>query len=146
MEDEVNDLKAGIGSSRETRFTVEHRHTVPALPLDLPELAAMPEVLATPMLVAMAEAACVAHIHALAGEPALSVGTRVELDHLAATPVGCVVALETRLAAVEGRQLTFDITASDGIEAIARARHGRVLVDRERFAARLAGKAQRAPR
>ena len=142
----MNDLKAGIGRSHETKFTVERRHTVPALPLDLPALADMPEVLATPMLVAMAEAACVAHLHALAGAPALSVGTRVELDHLAATPVGCVVTVETRLAAVEGRQLTFDITASDGIDAIARARHGRILVDRERFAAKLAQKAQQAPR
>lgn len=142
----MKDLKDGIGSSHESRFAVERRHTVPALPLDLPALDAMPEVLATPVLVAMAEAACVAHIHALAGEPALSVGTRVELDHLAATPVGCVVTVTTRLAAVEGRQLTFDITASDGIEAIARARHGRVLVDRERFAAKLAQKAQQVPR
>ena len=43
-------------------------------------------------------------------------------------------------------QLAFDITASDGIEAIARGRHDRVLVDRDRFVAKLAEKARLVPR
>ena len=68
------------------------------------------------------------------------------MDHLAATPVGCEVEITTRLVSAEGRQLAFDITASDGIEAIARGRHDRVLVDRDRFVAKLAEKAKLVPR
>ena len=119
---------------------------MPALPLDLPAVAAMPEVLATPVLVAMMEAACIEHIAGLVAGPVLSLGRRVEVEHLAATPVGFEVEFTTRLVSAEGRQLAFDITASDGIEAIARGRHDRVVVDRDRFVARLAEKAGRVPR
>ena len=140
------DFKDQVGTTSQSRFRVERRHTVPALPLDLAALADMPEVLATPVLVAMMEAACIEHIAGLIPGPMLSLGRRVEIDHLAATPVGCAVELTTRLVSAEGRQLAFDITASDGLEAIARGRHDRVVVDRERFVARLADKAKRVPR
>jgi len=140
------DLKDQVGTTSQSRFRIERRHTVPALPLDLPALAEMPEVLATPVLVAMMEAACLEHIAGLIPGPVLSLGRRVEIDHLAATPVGCTVELTTRLVSAEGRQLGFDITASDGIEAIARGRHDRMVVDRDRFVARLAEKAKRVPR
>ena len=140
------DLKEQVGTTRQTRFRVERRHTVPALPLDLPAIALMPEVLATPVLVAMMEGACVLHIAGIVDGAALSLGRRVEIDHLAATPIGCEVEVTTTLVSAEGRQLAFDITASDGIEAIARGRHDRVLVDRDRFVAKLAEKARLVPR
>ena len=140
------DLKEQVGTTRETRFRVERRHTVPALPLDLPAIALMPEVLATPVLVAMMEGACVLHIAGIVEGPVMSLGRRVEIDHLAATPIGCEVEVTTTLVSAEGRQLAFDITASDGIEAIARGRHDRVLVDRDRFVAKLAEKVKLVPR
>ena len=140
------DLKDQVGTTHQSRFRVERRHTVPALPFDRPAVTEMPEVLATPMLVAMMEAACIEHIAGLVAAPVLSLGRRVELEHLAATPVGFEVELTTRLVSAEGRQLAFDITASDGIEAIARGRHDRMVVDRDRFVARLADKAGRVPR
>ena len=140
------DLKDQVGTTRQSRFRVERRHTVPALPLDHAVLATMPEVLATPVLVAMMESACIQHIAGLGAAPGLSLGRRVEIEHLAATPVGCEVEFTTRLVSAEGRQLAFDITASDGIEAIARGRHDRVLVDRDRFVAKLDEKAKLVPR
>ena len=91
-------------------------------------------VLGTPRLLALAEAATVA---ALAGHlPAgsTSVGVRVELEHLAATPVGGRVLVRAELTSVDGRTLGFAITATDragrtvGGGAITRA-----VVDRERF-------------
>jgi predicted thioesterase len=106
----------------------------------------MPEVLATAVLLAMMEAACIEHIAGLVTAPVLSLGRRAELDHLAATPIGFEVEITTRLVSAEGRQLAFDITASDGIEVVGRARHDRVVVDRDRFAVRLADKAGRVPR
>ena len=140
------DLKDQVGTTHQSRFRVERRHTVPALPLDRPAIADMPEVLATAVLVAMLEAACIEHIAGLVATPVLSLGRRVEIDHLAPTPIGFEVEFTTRLVAAEGRQLAFDITASDGLEAIARGRHDRVVVDRERFVARLADKVKRVPR
>jgi predicted thioesterase len=90
-------------------------------------------VLATPRLIALAEAATVA---ATAGrlEPGrTTVGTRVEFDHQAATAIGRDVTVLAVLAKIDGRRLTFDIVAREGTEQIAEGRVERVIVDRHRF-------------
>ncbi|MBY8872544.1 thioesterase [Micromonospora sp. PLK6-60] len=94
-------------------------------------------VLATPRVVALAEAATVAATAAPMPPGRTTVGTRVELDHLAATPVGRTVVAQARLAAVDGRRLAFEVAVTDGDETVARGRVERVLVDRERFLARV---------
>lgn len=94
-------------------------------------------VFGTPALVALLEAAAV---NALAGQLApgeTTVGTRIELSHLAATPVGAEVRAEAELVAVEGRTLTFAASAFDPREQIGACRHERVIVLRERFLARV---------
>jgi predicted thioesterase len=93
-------------------------------------------VLATPRIVALAEAACVAAVvgHLPAG--VTTVGTRVELDHLAATPVGRSVRADAHLVAVDGRRLAFEVEVRDGDTTAAVGRVERVSVDRERFVAR----------
>lgn len=91
-------------------------------------------VLGTPRLLALAEAATLAALpgHLDAGQT--SVGTRVELDHLAATPVGGRVRVRAELAAVDERRLRFAITATDGTDAmVGRGTITRAVVDRERF-------------
>jgi len=101
-------------------------------------------VYATPMLVRDVEVACrellLAHLDA--GED--SVGTRVELDHLAPTLLGMTVRIEAKVAEAKGRAVTFDITASDGVEDICRGRHARFVVNVKQTEARLAAKAQKA--
>ena len=97
-------------------------------------------VFATPALTALMEAAAVA---ALAGQLApdrTSVGMRIDLRHLAATPIGATVRAEAILTTVSGRLLSFDITAHDEKERIGEAVHERVIVDRARFMARVASK------
>lgn len=96
-------------------------------------------VLATPRVLALAEAATVAVVtgHLPAGDT--TVGTRVELDHRAATPVGRTVTAEARLTTVDGRRLVFDVAVHDGRGTVAEGRIERVVVDRERFVARAAG-------
>lgn len=65
-------------------------------------------------------------------------GTRIELDHLAASPVGTEVSVRADLTAVDGRSLTLTIRAwQDEDTAIARGTVTRVIVDRERFLTRL---------
>ncbi|MEV0156584.1 hotdog domain-containing protein [Micromonospora sp. NPDC050686] len=98
-------------------------------------------VLGTPRVVALAEAATVAATAARMPAGRTTVGTRVELDHLAATPVGRTVVAQARLAVVDGRRLAFEVAVTDGDETVARGRVERVLVDRERFLARVGASA-----
>lgn len=95
-------------------------------------------VLATPRVVALAEAATVAATAGTLPAGSTSVGTRVELDHLAATAVGRAVTAEATLTTVDGRRLAFDVTVREGATIVARGRIERVVVDRDRFLARVA--------
>jgi len=73
-----------------------------------------------------------------------SVGTRVEVDHLAATLLGMEVELTVKVAEVQGRAVTFEVTGRDGIDDICRGRHMRFIVDVAKTEQRLAAKAQKA--
>jgi predicted thioesterase len=98
------------------------------------------DVLATPRLLAWCEAATCAAAASRIGHPAgrTSVGTRVRLEHILATPVGGTVTVTAALAAEDGRLLRFTVTAIDRHEAlVATAEVTRVVVERDRFAARV---------
>ena len=95
-------------------------------------------VLATPRLVALAEAATVAAIDSELGDGQTSVGTLVRLEHLRASSIGTLVRVRAELVAVDGRQLRFEVSALDAAGPIGRGEVVRVVVDRERFLDRLA--------
>ncbi|MFC8620025.1 thioesterase family protein [Micromonospora purpureochromogenes] len=95
-------------------------------------------VLGTPRLLALAEAATVAATATHLPAGSTTVGSRVELEHRAATPVGRTVVARARLAEVAGRRLVFEVTVTDGGETVAEGRVERALVDRQRFVARAA--------
>jgi predicted thioesterase len=90
-------------------------------------------VLGTPALLALIEEAAVTALHGALPGGSTSVGTHVELDHLAPSRVGAEVRAFATLTYVEGRALTFDCEAYDGETLIGRATHTRAVVDRERF-------------
>ncbi|MFB4313685.1 thioesterase family protein [Actinomadura sp. 21ATH] len=96
-------------------------------------------VLGTPRLLALMEEATVRAVRGRLGDGRTSVGTRIEVEHLAASPVGARVVVVAVLREVAGRRLVFDVraTGQDGTE-IGRGRIERAVVDRERFMARLA--------
>jgi len=97
-------------------------------------------VLGTPALVGLMEGAAV---QALAGHlppGQTSVGGRIDVRHLAPTPVGMRVCARAELLMVEGRRLTFHIEAWDEIEQIGEATHERFIVDEGRFVARAKAK------
>ena len=100
-------------------------------------------VYATPMLVRDIEVACrdLLGRHVDDGED--SVGTRIELDHLAASLMGMRVRLRARIVEVNGRTVVFEIEGSDGVEPICRGRHHRFVVDVAKTKARLAAKASK---
>lgn len=101
-------------------------------------------VYATPKLLYDVEMACrdllLAHI-----EPGRdSVGTRVELDHLSATLLGMWVEITVTLTAVNGNAVSFDFTARDAVEEVARGKHNRFIVGIEKTAQRLMAKRAKA--
>ncbi|MGB9885571.1 MAG: thioesterase family protein [Moorellales bacterium] len=91
------------------------------------------EVYATPAVVALLERAAVAAVepHLEAGKT--TVGTRVDVKHLAATPVGFQVRAVVELVQVEGRRLVFRAEVYDEVEKVAEGTHERFVVDLERF-------------
>jgi fluoroacetyl-CoA thioesterase len=92
-------------------------------------------VLGTPRVLALAERATVAAVAGAVGPGATTVGTRVELDHLAASAVGATVRATAELQRVDGRRLEFAVELRDGARLAARGRVTRVLVDRDAFLA-----------
>ena len=91
-------------------------------------------VLATPRLVALCEEATVLAIAGSLDPSFTSVGTHVEIDHLAASRVGESVTAQAELVEVEGRRLTFEVTVVDAAgELVARSRIRRAVVDRTGF-------------
>lgn len=94
-------------------------------------------VFATPSLVGLMEAAAMDALRGCLADGETTVGTRIEVSHLAATPIGETVRAEATLVSVDGRKLAFDLVAHDGRQRIGEGRHERVVVSRDRFLARL---------
>ncbi len=95
------------------------------------------DVLATPRLLAWCEAATCAAAASAVGPGQTSVGTRVRLEHLVATPVGGRVEVHAVREHRDGRLLRFGVVATDRRgRTVATAEVTRVVVDRDRFAAR----------
>lgn len=128
-------LQAGLNT--ETSFVVDRERTI-----DFMGEAA--RVYATPVLVRDIEVVCrnLLFAHLDPGED--SVGTRVEIDHLAATLVGMKVTLAVRVAEIKGRAVIFEVEGRDAVEPIVRGRHARFVVDVAKTGERLAAKAAKA--
>ena len=92
-------------------------------------------VLATPVLCHWFESAAVRAIAQELEPGEASVGTRLTIEHLKATPLGMHVRVESRVVAVDGRRITFEAQAKDEVELVARGTHERFVVDLERFLA-----------
>jgi fluoroacetyl-CoA thioesterase len=129
------------GLEHSFRYRVPADKTVPHLYREAPELQEMPEVFATGFLVGLVEWTCIQLVNPHLDWPReQTVGTRVELGHTAPTPPGFEVTVRVRLVEVDGRRLVFEVSASDGPDAICEGRHERMAIDAERFAGRLAKK------
>jgi len=133
-------LKPGIRYQH--RFILPPSKTVPALYPEAGEFVAMPEVFATGFLVGFLEWACIKAINPHLDWPQeQSVGTHIDVSHEAATPPGLEVTASVELISVEGRKLIFAVSAHDGVDLISRGRHERVVINKEKFDAKMATKA-----
>ncbi|HSM98051.1 MAG TPA: thioesterase family protein [Gallionella sp.] len=132
-------LKTGI--RYEHRFVVPPSKTVPALYPEAAEFVAMPEVFATGFLVGFLEWACIKAINPHLDWPdEQSVGTHIDVSHLAATPPGLQVTATVELVEIDGRRLVFAVEAHDGVDLISRGRHERFIINKERFDAKVSEK------
>ena len=90
-------------------------------------------VYATPCMVALMEgAACEAIAEALS-DTQTTVGTGLNIEHIAATPVGLEVRAEATVTAVEGKVITFEVNAFDEVGQIGKGTHKRVIVNAQKF-------------
>jgi fluoroacetyl-CoA thioesterase len=98
-------------------------------------------VLATPRLIGLIEEAAFLAVQPALAEGQTTVGTRVDVRHLAATPVGMQVTASAELLEVDGRLLRFRVRAYDRHELVMEGMHERAIVNRARFLERVAQKA-----
>jgi fluoroacetyl-CoA thioesterase len=133
-------LKPGLKHS--FSYKVPENKTVPYTFPESDIIANMPKVFATGFMIVLMEWTCTQLMapHLDAGEGSL--GTHVDVSHLAATLPGQTVTVDVEVAEVRGRKLLFKVRAHDGVDLIGEGRHERVVVAWDRFNAKVAEKAK----
>ena len=130
-----------VGMLEEASFEVEAQHTAaqvgsgPCLSQD-----GSLEVLATPSLIAFMERLAHHMLEKRLPVSLSSVGSRVQVNHLAPTPVGGRVRVQAEISALEGRRVTLVLHAWDDHELVGEGTHLRVVIEREGFARRVQAK------
>jgi predicted thioesterase len=127
-------LPAGLSGTAE--LVVGEQHTAPRIG------SGRIRVLATPVMINLIEAAALAAVEQSLPEDHQSLGTRLNVSHIAATPVGMRVRATAEVVKVEGRTIHFRVRAEDERELIGEGTHERVVVNLERFDKRVQEKAR----
>jgi fluoroacetyl-CoA thioesterase len=132
------------GAKTTFEFTVPETKTVPRLYPESADFQEIPAVFATGFMVGLMEWACLQLV-----KPALkpgegSLGTHINVSHVAATLPGQTVTVEVECTGVNGRRVAFAVKAHDGVETIGEGTHERMIVPWGRFKARVNEKALRA--
>src|SRR5579862_4635826 len=135
-------LRPGLtpGLRHSITIPVDEALAVPAQGVLLGFANSMPPVFATAWMIALAEWTCVAALAPYLAPDQRTVGTRVEMSHTAATPIGMTVSAEIELVEIDGRRLRFKVSVHDEKEPIGDGFHERTIVDHDRFMARLGRK------
>ena len=100
------------------------------------------EVFATPVMCALMEEAAQAAVQPYLEDGEGTVGIALSITHEAPTPLGATVTAKATVSAVEGRKITFDIEASDGVGIIGRGTHERFVINNEKFMAKVTSRAK----
>jgi predicted thioesterase len=98
-------------------------------------------VFATPMMVALMEQAACDAVAAFLEDGETTVGTKIDVAHTAATPEGMQVTAEAEITAVNGREITLQVTARDAVGEIGSGIHKRFVVNAEKFQSKTDSKA-----
>jgi fluoroacetyl-CoA thioesterase len=121
----MKDILPGLSGSAE--LVVGEEHTAPRVG------SGKVHVLATPVMINLIEAAALAAIEHLLPAGYQSLGTRLDVRHIAATPVGMRVRASAEVMDVQDRTIVFKVTASDQNELIGDGLHERVVVNVAKF-------------
>lgn len=125
-------------------YTVTDEKTVPGLFPEASDFQVMPKVFATGFMVGLFEWVCIQALQPHLDWPAeQTVGTRVDVSHLAATPPGLDVTVTVKLVEVDRRRLVFAIEAHDDVDLISKGTHERFVIDKVTFDANLEKKKRR---
>jgi predicted thioesterase len=130
----ILDLPAGLKGVAE--LVVGEQHTAPRVG------SGRIRVLATPVMINLIEAAALAAVEQSLPEEHQSLGTHLDITHVAATPVGMRVKATAEVVRVEGRTVYFKVRAEDERELIGEGTHERVVVNLDRFDKRVQDKAR----
>jgi predicted thioesterase len=130
-------------SAIQTGLKNETSHTVTEEHLATKWGSGLAPVLATPALVAFCEECARLSVDNLLPDGQQTVGSRIDLQHLAPTLPGMTVRIQAELTQIDGRRLCFQIRAWDELDQICAAEHERFIVDSDRFGDRLARKQHR---
>jgi fluoroacetyl-CoA thioesterase len=125
------------GLTGQLEYVVPLERTVPHLLSEADEFTTMPQVLATGYLVGILEWTCMRTLRAHLDDSEATLGIHVDVSHEAPTPPGSLLTVEVELIAVDGRLLTFAVTARDDLAVVSRGTHRRAVIHRQRFADRL---------
>ena len=125
------DFAVRTGALKERTITIDSRQTTSFLWEG-------ENVLSTPSMIAEMEATCrlLLKEQFLSNPEWDSVGTIVDIKHLAATPVGAEVLLKSKVVSVEGRRVMFEVEALDKLEKVGEGRHERFIINIPRFRAK----------
>jgi len=132
---DLDSMKPGLQGS--TEIMVGTRDTAPHVG------SGKIKVLATPVLVMLLEEAALNAVEGLLPAGHQTVGTRLDVSHTAATPVGMRVRAHAEVSRVEGRKLVFRVWAEDEVERIGEGLHERIVVNVSRFDVRTQDKVAR---
>lgn len=135
-------LPLAPGLRHSEQLAVASRHTVPRVEPGWQGFKDMPHVFATAMMIGFIEQTCIEALRPYLTTGQHTVGTHVDVSHIAATPVGMKVTAHVELTAVEGKTLHFKVACHDEAGLIGEGVHRRAIIDVKRFLARLGDKAK----
>lgn len=121
----MNEITIGLTNEKSVAVTIENT----AVSMGSGTL----RVFATPAMIALCEGCCAEAVEDLLGEGMTSVGTKVDIEHLAASPIGASILCKSKIVAVDGRRLDFEVEVYDNVGLIGKGKHTRFIVDTEKF-------------
>jgi len=128
-------------------FNINESKAVPALFPESEEFQAMPNVFATGYMIGLIEWTCIQILNPHLDWPKeQTVGTHIDVSHIAATPPGLEVTVKVKLVEVDGRRLVFEVEAHDGVDLITRGRHERFVINKDKFDRKMDDKFRQARR
>lgn len=124
----MKEIKPGIKGEKSVAVTIDNT----ALAVGSGTL----RVFSTPAMIALCEGCCAESVESFLGAGVTTVGTKVDVEHIAPSPEGAPILCRSKLVAVDGRKLDFEVEVYDNLRMIGKGTHARYIVDADKFTAK----------